>query len=261
MNDYLTAFEGMPALLENSSEWIKKFSWEAYPTAFEQYCSLHKETLRAVEKGYLSVIDKEQFLTNMAEKLADTAESLLQAQPKKNAREKLASDLNLCMVSFVIPAVLETKYKSADAFSKKILDIWKKHFPKTNLRAADFEQINSGFKRNNCYITTAVCRIFGKPDDCYELNLFRRYRDQYLLKRADGEQMVKEYYDLAPSIIKHIDQQKDSLQIYQEIWDRYLQPCMTMIENGQNEECMELYVSMVRTMQQKYFLKEPNRVV
>lgn len=253
MNYYLTAFEGMKELLKDSQDAMKNFQRDIYPKAFEQYCSRHADTLLALENGYLQVIDKNQFLINMAEELARSAKEQLDAQPKKNAKEKLAADLNMCLVAYTIPAILETKNESAKPFSEEVLASWKKHFPKTNLKAADFEQINSGFERKFCYITTAVCQTLGKPDDCYELNLFRSYRDNYLMKREDGEALVHEYYDLAPTIIKHINRHRDSEDIYKKIWKHYLSPCLTLIENGQNEECMDLYISMVRDMQTKYF--------
>lgn len=254
MNNYTTAFEGMPALLSDYDQVMAAFTRERYPDAFENYCKQHSQTLRAVENGYKQVIDKGQFLTNMAEELASSAEKLLAEQPKKNAKEQCATNLNMCLVVYILPAILELNGQSSKAFSEKVLAAWKSHFPKTNLQAATFKQINSGFKRKFCYITTAVCETFGKPDDCYELNLFRSYRDNYLLKREDGEVIVHEYYDLAPTIVKHINKRKDSRKIYQEIWDTYLSPCLTMIENGENEACMELYIDMVREMQRRYFI-------
>ena len=33
-----------------------------------------------------------------------------------------------------------------------------------------------------CYITTIVCEILGKGDNCYELNALRMFRDYYMVK-------------------------------------------------------------------------------
>ena len=41
--------------------------------------------------------------------------------------------------------------------------------------------------KKGCFITSAVCESFGKPDDCYELTMFRSFRDNYLAKEQDGE--------------------------------------------------------------------------
>ena len=255
-SNYTIAFAGMPALLDEQEHVMENFTFERYPDSFKRYCNKHKATLKAVDDGYLQVIDKEQFLTNMAEELATSAEKRIAEEEKKNAKEKLAANLNMCLVIYTLPAVLEMNKAPANLFSKKILEAWKAHFPKTNLKASTFKQINSGFKRKFCYITTAVCRTFGKPDDCYELNLFRNYRDHYLMEQENGEAIVYEYYDLAPTIVKHIDQRKDAKEIYRNIWDTYLSPCLGMIERGENEACKDLYISMVRDMQKKYFFEE-----
>ena len=73
-SNYTIAFAGMPALLDEQEHVMENFTFERYPDSFKRYCNKHKATLKAVEDGYLQVIDKEQFLTNMAEELANSAE-------------------------------------------------------------------------------------------------------------------------------------------------------------------------------------------
>ena len=70
-SNYTIAFAGMPALLDEQEHVMENFTFERYPDSFKRYCNKHKATLKAVEDGYLQVIDKEQFLTNMAEELAN----------------------------------------------------------------------------------------------------------------------------------------------------------------------------------------------
>lgn len=111
---------------------------------------------------------------------------------------------------------------------------------------------NSSSSSSSCFITTAVCNSFGKPDDCYELTSFRKYRDNWLVKQTSGEQLIKEYYSVAPAIVKAIDSREDSALIYQEIWDKYLKECLNYIENEQFEKCKELYIKMVRDMEAQY---------
>lgn len=43
-------------------------------------------------------------------------------------------------------------------------------------------KLNSGSSSSGCYITTAACSSFKKSDDCYELNMFRRFRDNWLIQ-------------------------------------------------------------------------------
>lgn len=97
--------------------------------------------------------------------------------------------------------------------------------------------------------------MLNKPDDCYELTLLRRYRDGYLAEQPDGEELIAMYYDVAPSIVKHINRQPDSAAIYSRIYTEYLLPCIRMIERGELSECRELYTEMVNDLKEKYFLE------
>lgn len=253
MNFYTVAIEGMAKLLENSSGSLAGFNRSSYANTFQRFVDEHTVTFTAIENGYKQVVDKEQFLTNMAEAVAQYAEDCLKETKKKSAADKRMMDFNLTMAVYVLPAVGESGYESAKPLQEKLITAWKAHFPKSNLSISDFKSINEGFQHKWCYITTAVCETFHKPDDCYELNLFRNYRDTYLASREDGEEIIKEYYDLAPTIVKHINRKQDSQKIYRGIWNEYLNPCIRMIEQGQNEACMDLYIEMVRDMQAKYF--------
>jgi hypothetical protein len=98
-----------------------------------------------------------------------------------------------------------------------------------------------------------VCESQHKSDDCYELSLFRTFRDDYLLRSDEGEALVQEYYDVAPTIVKHIGRQQDAASIYENIWQQYLSPCIRLIESDENEKCVELYKQMVYNLKEMYF--------
>ena len=165
-------------------------------------------------------------------------------------------DMNLVMAVYVFPMILKYKGKSSQPLVDEIMAQWKKAFPRSNIQPAEYEYIEKGFHKKFCYITTAVCQTFGKPDDCYELTLLRNYRDHYLAELPEGEEIIKAYYDVAPTIVKHINKQKDSSDIYHGIWTQYLSPCIHLIEDGRNEECKELYKQMVEELQKEYFYTE-----
>ncbi|MDO5422855.1 MAG: CFI-box-CTERM domain-containing protein [Eubacteriales bacterium] len=253
MNFYTVAIEGLPQMLFGLEAPLENFKRDRYAGQFQAYCERHLATLEALENGYQSVIDKDQYLTNMAQAVADAAKAHLDEIPKKNQKEKALMDFNFCLAVYMIPSILEFGKESSEPLKDKILAAWKETFPKTNVQASDYASINEGFKRKFCYITTAVCETFGKPDNCYELNLFRDFRDTYLASSEDGEEVIDEYYNVAPTIVKHINRQPDKQEIYQGIWDTYLEPCKRMIEENRNEECRELYIRMVRDLEKEYF--------
>ncbi|WP_461811457.1 GTPase family protein [Faecalimonas sp.] len=105
-----------------------------------------------------------------------------------------------------------------------------------------------------CYITTATCEEFNKPDDCYELTVFRNFRDNWLQKQVDGPELIERYYATAPAIVEKINQQPNRAEIYQHIQNSYLSKCLSYIENGENEKCMELYIAMI-----EYLCKEESK--
>jgi hypothetical protein len=107
-------------------------------------------------------------------------------------------------------------------------------------------------KKSDCFITSAVCRSFAKPDDCYELSLFRRFRDGWLTGQPEGPALIERYYRTAPAIVAAIDRSPDRDAVYRRIWDAYLAPCLCAIENGRLEDCKQQYIGMVETLGEEY---------
>lgn len=103
-----------------------------------------------------------------------------------------------------------------------------------------------------CFITTAVCESFGKPDDCYELTTFRKFRDGWLTAQLDGKALIAEYYSVAPKIVDKINRLPNAAQIYEELRRKYLAPCLAFIESGDNSACKRLYVEMVTSLKKKF---------
>jgi len=106
-----------------------------------------------------------------------------------------------------------------------------------------------------CFITTAVCEYFGKPDDCYELTTLRQFRDGWLALQPGGEALIREYYRIAPSIVNALDASEQRDVIYANIWNHYVLPCIQMIEQNAYEPCRVLYEKMVLNLKQT-LLKE-----
>lgn len=107
-------------------------------------------------------------------------------------------------------------------------------------------------KSSDCFITTVVYKCFGKPDDCYELTMFRSFRDNWLARQPDGRDLIAEYYAIAPAIVRRIDLMTSSAAIYQQIWQQYLAPCLKYLEQGENEACKKHYVDMVKALKAKF---------
>ncbi len=103
----------------------------------------------------------------------------------------------------------------------------------------------SGSSGGGCYITTATCEEYGKPDNCYELTAFRNFRDNWLVHQPDGKKLIERYYKSAPAIVDMINRQENRTEIYHHLNQVYLEKCLNYIENNENEKCKELYIDMM----------------
>lgn len=103
-----------------------------------------------------------------------------------------------------------------------------------------------------CFITTAVCKYFDKPDDCYELTTLRKFRDSWLANQLNGDELIKEYYRIAPTIVETIDALENKDDIYMHIWNDYIMPCIKLIELTAYEACRDLYIQMVNELKEMY---------
>ena len=105
---------------------------------------------------------------------------------------------------------------------------------------------------DDCFITTAVCDSLAKGDNCFELNAFRYFRDFWLKKQSDGMSLIREYYQIAPQIVKNINKQTDSKKVYNDIWENYLVECLKLLQKKKYNECKNVYISMVQDLKNKY---------
>lgn len=84
MNAYLTGIEGMPKLLDCcEDDPMQYFKKKTYADSFQKMYQQHITTFDAIEQGYNTVIDKEQFLSNMAEALCEVRHGKIQFLHKK----------------------------------------------------------------------------------------------------------------------------------------------------------------------------------
>ena len=256
-NTYLTALHGMEDVFDNMDQLLDRFHKKYYMDAFTQFYESHFPAYQALEDGYHNAIDKEQYIKNMAEAVAGKAVSLLGREKKKAKKVQVSMNLNLFMVVYFLPSLKKYDGQCVRPLEEQILTAWKERFPESNISAANVDEIQAGFQHKWCYITTAVCETFGRPDDCYELTLLREYRDNYLMSQEDGEAVIHEYYDVAPTIVKHINRSGQKEEVYRHIWDTYLNPCIHMIESDQMEECRDMYIKMVHDLEEEYFYTYP----
>lgn len=119
-----------------------------------------------------------------------------------------------------------------------------------NIINCDFKdgtKINTG-----CFITSTVLYTLGKDDNCYELNIFRAFRDTWLKLQPDGKMLIEEYYTIAPLIVNEINKRKDKYLIYKVLWNQYLNKALHLLEEGKYNEAKKLYIEMIKKLKERF---------
>ena len=104
----------------------------------------------------------------------------------------------------------------------------------------------------NCYLSTACIEAMNLPDDCYELTILRRFRDEYVLSTEAGKRDISHYYTVAPLIVSRIKHEADAKEIFGDIYVSLIIPCVELISTGKNTEAYRLYKSYSTELEQKY---------
>lgn len=254
------------ALLEQGDNRLKGFRKETYDDSFEAYIEENHVVWAAFRRLFAKEEPlREEEASEVAACLVNKMQEMLEAQKNRRDKEERQLNTNLYLVSYFFPALLSCQeYPKKDGNAYKMADVickrWNDAFRGHTIQYADFASIQGGFKQKLCYVTTAVCQGLHKGTDCKEIMLMKKYRDEYLLKQEDGEEVIKAYYDMAPTIVKRIARDKSPEEKYRYLWEHYLQFCIAMIEKERYQECKQTYMQMVEELQKDYFATKKEKV-
>ena len=106
--------------------------------------------------------------------------------------------------------------------------------------------------KRKCYLTTACTKARGLDDDCYELRILRRFRDEYMMTTSDGPELIKKYYEIAPQIVDNIEAHPESIALFDNIYKNIL-ISVKMIESGELEAALKNYKRLVEDLAEKYY--------
>lgn len=243
--------DGLVALFEEIADkdvkYLRLEFSKIYEKIYKKYEHIFSEIVREIEESD----NPEAKATEIASYIPEHVQQKLGKNLSKRKKEVIFVEYNMKIVIYILPMLNQNNTEAGKSVSEKLVRLWNERFD-TSIGNTGYEQIESGFKQRLCYITTAVCKNLHKSDDCYELETLRAYRDQYLLAECHEDALVEEYYRVAPAIVEAINQLSDSDKIYRGILEEYIQPCIQLIESEKKEECKELYIKMVRTLEEQY---------
>lgn len=248
---------GLIHLFDDMLLHVKEFKRKTYVDVFEEGYERHKEVISDFIALCQNKSDEEleSLISELATVIPDHAYEKLKAL-SKSKQNRLEVDYNMNVVVYVVPMITYTKDEYCKKLAEQLTAAWNaKGVSSLEIGQSSYEVIAGGFRKGIlgfCYITTAVCENMNKADDCYELTTLRNYRDEYLMQTEEGRNLVEEYYDTAPFLVQVLDMQPNAKELYHDIYQDYLIPCIQYIEQNKNEECKERYINMVRGLQKKY---------
>jgi hypothetical protein len=243
LNKAVTALTPDVTTLLQASKAVTK---KNYSQSFNDYYNKICESFKYFDKAFgLCTGNNKELVLEYAKEFA---EKIKKNAGKENFNSLKGSDLDNVIylyIAFAVPSILKFEAKYSDDLAETLLQTWNDEHKNRKIGKSTFEAINQGFKHKLCFITTAVCNTLGRPDDCRELNSFRNFRDDYLLKQPDGRAQVREYYLIAPLIVNAIDASPEKERVYHDIWNNHLSKCFKMYEQHEYEQCRKNYTEMV----------------
>lgn len=231
----------------------KEVTRSGYKGSFDRYltgCSpIFCQLDKAVAAGAITLDEAVEYYLDALKNRWETKKSWKQSLTAMMDTDKFV------IAIYLVPMVRKLELDISEDYCKRLNERWLELYPKSPFYLGTYEEMTAGFNKKFfglCFITTAVCRHSGKPDDCAELTAFRGFRDGYLRACADGPALIDKYYDIAPGIVLHLELDSDRDAKYEAIRKNYLEPCFSDIRAGRLARCKERYTDMVLTLEKEY---------
>jgi len=132
------------------------------------------------------------------------------------------------------------------------------YFPIYQLNNSLFDKIqeaaenqNQGKKKRGCFLTTACVSYAGLPDDCFELQTLRDFRDTYLALTPDGEALIRQYYEEAPIIVDLIDLDQHRELVLEGVLET-VRKCVDYICCQRPDDALTSYMKMYQRLRIQY---------
>lgn len=249
--EYEYALEHVGEIVTKHLNLMKYFKAKSYENAFYEYMDSCRPILESLEEIAKQEPDnKDTYIKEMAENFVT---QLSMDEKGKQVKGSKLDQYKFIIALYTVPMIGELNLEISNELIEAINEQWNTAYPEHIFKIGTFGKLKDGFRQKKlCYITTAVCRYQNKDDDCYELTMFRTFRDNYMKKQVNGEALMNEYYEIAPQIVAKIHVSGNEDRVYPYILETYLTPCLEKLEQGDKEGCMKLYKEMVRNLKEEY---------
>lgn len=92
-----------------------------------------------------------------------------------------------------------------------------------------------------CLATIATVGLLGLPDNCWELETFRKFRDETLALSQKGQGVVENYYQRGRAIVEGINQRADAPRIWLKTYWLGVLPLALLIKMGLRKPALANY--------------------
>lgn len=102
-----------------------------------------------------------------------------------------------------------------------------------------------------CFLTTACVEHARLADDCHELQVLRRFRDDYVAALPDGKDILTEYYQSAPTIVRRIQSSQQRDNVLETLFGT-IREAVALIEAGRHKEAFDSYVTTFKKLKTQF---------
>ncbi|HZS64840.1 MAG TPA: CFI-box-CTERM domain-containing protein [Xanthobacteraceae bacterium] len=107
-------------------------------------------------------------------------------------------------------------------------------------------------EESGCFLTSACAGRIGLADDCFELSVLRRFRDNVLAQMPGGADDIALYYRHAPEIVARIARSAAPSDELARLYARYILPSALAAWLGFDRTARRIYSAMMRDLAARY---------
>ncbi|WP_164994817.1 hypothetical protein [Candidatus Kuenenia stuttgartiensis] len=100
-----------------------------------------------------------------------------------------------------------------------------------------------------CVLATACLKFKGLPDNCKELEVLRRFRDEYLAKTPEGQQLINGYYRIVNRLVREIEECRTDL--YEKIY-KDIKEAVQYIEAREYDKAVKKYYDIINPLKEEF---------
>lgn len=128
---------------------------------------------------------------------------------------------------------------------------YRKYYPKGDKACSRFEHRSDYV--SSCFLTTAICNIFGFEDNCLCLETMRNFRDTILVNNPKYYPLLAEYEVVGPTISTMMYTDEHGLEVAEYYFENYIYDIfMNLSTRKDYNEAVDKYVEMVNDMKRMY---------